>query len=112
MNTRLANVKKLLKEKKLDAVLVSSQPNIFYLTHFSHFSETEREAFLLITNMHNYILTDKRYTHAVQTHVKDFELLEFFYGHGFTDWMKRIAEEDQIRALGVEENNLTVDEYK
>lgn len=111
MNQRLQKLKELIKQESLDAALISSVPNIIYLTNFNHFSPAEREAFLLITQKANYIITDKRYTHAVQTHVKDFKLLEIFYGHGFKEWVKQIAEEEHIQRLGIEENNLTYGEY-
>ena len=49
MNPRLAKLKKLLAEKSLDAGLISSVPNIIYLTDFTHFSSEERDGYLLIT---------------------------------------------------------------
>ena len=41
--------------KKSDAILISSVPNIIYLTGFSAFSEIEREAFVLLTKNKKYI---------------------------------------------------------
>jgi Xaa-Pro aminopeptidase len=101
-----------MNEEKLDAVLISSTPNIIYLTNFNHFYEEEREGFLLITKKNNYILTDKRYTHAVQKHVKNFTLCEIAYMHGFKDWIKKIFSEENVKTLGVEENNITIKEQK
>jgi len=112
MSDRLSRLKKILKENNLDAALISSLPNIMYLTDFTHFYDEEREAFLVITQKNNYILTDKRYTHAVQKYVKNFELREIFYGHGFADLMRQIAKDEKLTHLGIEEDNITYAEYK
>jgi Xaa-Pro aminopeptidase len=112
MLTRLSRLKKILKENNLDAVLISTLPNIEYLTDFTHFYDEEREAFLFITKNNQYILTDKRYTHAVKTYVKNFDLREIFYGHGFTQNMQQLADEENIKRIGIEEDNLTYAEFK
>ena len=72
MTKGLAKLKTILNSKNLDAVLISSIPNIIYLTDFAGFSKDEREAFLLITKNSQYIFTDGRYSHAVKTLVKGF----------------------------------------
>lgn len=66
MRDRLTRVHRKLQKQNLDALLVSSIPNITYLTGFSNFSIEEREAYLLITKTHAYIFTDPRYSKAVE----------------------------------------------
>jgi Xaa-Pro aminopeptidase len=109
---RLSSVRDLMKQKNLDAVLISSVPNIIYLTNFNHFYSEEREGFLVITKKNNYILTDKRYTEAVKKHVKGFTLCEIAYMQGFEYWIKTIVAKEHVKSLGVEENNLTIKEEK
>lgn len=112
MSTRLSRLRKLLKQNKLDAVLISTLSNIIYLTDFDHFYDEEREAFLLITQKSSYILTDKRYTHAVQEHVRGFTLRELFYGNGLAETMKDLAKQENIEILGVEDDDMSFSEYK
>ncbi len=112
MNSHISKLRALLKEQTLDAALISSAQNIIYLTDFSHFYNKEREAFLLITQKNNYIFTDKRYTHAVQTHIKDFILLEIFYGHKFSELLKKVIDDEKIASLGIEEDDITYREYR
>lgn len=112
INNRLSDLKKILNKNSLDAVLISSVSNIIYLTNFSHFTDLEREAYLLITKDHQYIFTDARYSHAVKTHVKNFQLLEISMQQSFIMYLQKLLKENKIKKLGLEENNLTVAEHK
>ena len=44
MTTSLVKLRKELAKNALDAILISSIPNIIYLTNYSGFSKEEREA--------------------------------------------------------------------
>jgi Xaa-Pro aminopeptidase len=112
MNQRLSKLKYLLQEKGLDAALISSVPNIIYLTNFAHFSTHEREAFLVITQAKNYIITDKRYSHAVRKHIENFELLELSSEHTIPHLIMEVVANENVKTLGIESNNLTVQEWK
>ena len=112
MNTRLSNFKKILISKSLDAALISSLSDIIYLTDFSHFTNVEREGFLLITQNHNYIITDGRYSHAVKSYLKDFTLLETSPANPFEKLLKEIIGKEKINTLGIDEDNITVSEHK
>lgn len=112
LTSRFANLQILLQKEQLDAALISSVPNIIYLTNFNHFFAEEREAFLLMTKNKNYILTDGRYTHAVQTHLNNFYLLEITRDNTFEKLLKRVIADENITILGIEENNLFVSEHK
>jgi Xaa-Pro aminopeptidase len=112
MNIRLQNLRQILKQHELDAALISSVPNIIYLTGITHFSKEEREAFVLITQTNQYIFTDARYTHAVRQLAADFTLKEIGHEHSFTQLLKEISDEEQITILGIETNNLTVFEHE
>jgi len=112
MSTRINNLKNLFPKNSIDATLISSPHNILYLTNFSHFYHTEREAFLLITQKNQYILTDGRYTDAVKKHIKNFQLLEISPQNPFENTIKNIIEKEKILSLGIETNNITVAEHK
>jgi len=111
MDNRLTKATSLLQKNHLDAMLVSSIPNITYLTNYSGFSSIEREAYLLITKNNSYILTDGRYTEAVRD-VVGFTLLEISSTKPLKDLLLELATKHKIKRLGIEENNLTVSEYK
>lgn len=112
MNDRLSKLKSSMAKHRLDATLISSLPNITYLTNFSHFSKDEREAFLFLTNDKQYILTDGRYSEAVKALVRDFELIEISPKLTFEKALKNLAKKHNIKKVGIEENNLTVREHK
>ena len=90
--------------------LISSIPNIIYYTGYSGFSETEREAFLLITKKRKFIITDSRYSQDLKK-IKGFEVFEIpakrFLKNGHSQILKKL----RIKQLGIEANNLTVSEY-
>lgn len=108
-----------MSKKCLDAALVSSVPNITYLTTclparqgYSGFSSEEREAFLLITKNQQYIITDGRYSEAVHKTIKNFELIERTSDFPFEEILKDLAKKLKIKRVGFEENNITVSEHK
>lgn len=109
---RLSALRNLIQQNKLDAVLISSTSQIIYLTNFSHFSEIEREAFLLVTKTSQYIFTDARYSQAVRTILKNFNLQEISMEQPLTTLLQTIVDEEKIKNLGIEENNVTVREYQ
>lgn len=111
MNLRNGYIKQLLTKQYLDSILVSSVPNITYLTNYPNFSKVEREAFLLITENNRYIFTDGRYTTAVKKYVKNFEVVEISSSYSFYNALEEIINKNDIKSLGLEESNITVIEY-
>ena len=111
MSDRLTNAKNMLRDKSVDALLVSSIPNIIYLTEFSYFTPIEREGFLLITKKQNYILTDGRYSHAVKKYIKNVILLEISSKNSLEDLLTQTFLKEQIKTVGIELHDLSVNEY-
>ena len=112
MNDRLSKILSSMTKQRHDAVLISSIPNIIYLTGFSHFSQHEREAYLLITKNENYILTDGRYSEAVKSIIKNFKLIEISSKLSFEKALKVLASKHRIRRVGFDHHNITVAEHK
>jgi len=110
VNNKTIKLKHFLKEG-LDAVLISSVSNIVYLTGYCGFSYLQREAFLVITNKENYLITDGRYSEAVAD-IPGFELLEVSSTRRLEHIFKYLSEEKKIKKIGIEENNITVAENK
>jgi Xaa-Pro aminopeptidase len=107
-NKRLQKAKESLG-KNFDAILISSIPNIIYLTNFNGFSNEEREAYLLLTKNNNYIFTDGRYAETVNK-LKDFKLIETSPSKNFQQALKEIVKKEKIKKLAIEENDIKVTE--
>src|SRR5258708_7761848 len=112
MINRLRKINSLLQEKNLDAILISSVPNIFYLTDFSNFSSEEREAYVLITKDKQYVFTDGRYIDAVKKEVQNFLFHEITAQTPFIKHLTTIVKQTNIKTIGFEETNITYWEYK
>lgn len=100
-----ARVKRLqikLKEKELNAFLVSAGSSRFYLTGWQGDAES---GFLLITPREKYLITDSRYTeHA--TNLTDFQIIESNDGIGPT--LAKLAQLHKIKRLGFESHDISV----
>lgn len=107
---RIQQLKKLIAQKNLDAVLISEVSNIEYLTGYSNFSRDEREAYIFMGKNFAYIITDGRYSEAIKREVPHLTLFERGYQKRVEHLFKKHQKE--IKNLGVEEDNLTVSEHK
>jgi len=109
MTSRLNSLRRLITDNSLDAVLISSQPIISYLTGYHGFSDTEREAFLLITPKTTLLLTDTRYSEATTTAVPHFTTRLLNAENPLSSHIKKVVHASGI--IGFEPDNLTVAEY-
>lgn len=107
---RVQSLKEKFKKEKLDAVFISSVSDITYLTGYSNFSKEEREAYLLIGENFQYIVTDGRYSETIKKEVPHLVLFE--RGHDKSEEELFKKHQKEIKKLGIEEDNLTVSEYK
>jgi len=105
----LKNIRQKLIDANLSAVFVSSVANITYLTGYANFSKDEREAYLLIGKDFGYLITDGRYTEAVKKQVMHLSIFDRGQGRSTKELFKKHKE---IKTLGIEEDNLTVQEFK
>lgn len=101
-----------MKNKRQEAKLISSVKNIEYLTNLYFFSETEREAFLIISENKKFLVTDRRYSEEARKKTKDIEIIENGALNFITSVAKDFFKKNYIRTVGYEENNLTAWEYK
>lgn len=98
-------------EQKLDGIFISSVSNIAYLSGYANFSTMEREAYIFIGKNFAYIITDERYSEAIKREVPHLELFQRGGGGKSTeDLLKKHKKE--IKKLGIEEDNLTVSEFR
>ncbi len=109
---KILKVRRFLQKHHTDAVLISSLPNIIYLTSYSGFSYKERDAYLLITMDEGYLFTNPLYFDEVKTLVKDFQIFEINKKNPFTKLLAKLLKEKNIQNLGIEGDNLTLMEYQ
>ena len=107
---RVKNLKKKMLDEKLEAVLISSVTNINYLTGYSNFSKDDREAYIFIGKNFEYIITDARYSQAIKKEVPHLKLFQRAGGKSTEELF--LKHKKEIKSLGIEEDNLTVGEYK
>jgi Xaa-Pro aminopeptidase len=107
---RIVNFKKLLKTKNLDGFIVTNPINIFYLTGFIGFSQTEREAMLVFSKKVT-LITARLYQNEAQK-VQSKNLSIFIANE-----RNEIKSQIQIllknaKRVGFEENDLKFSEHK
>lgn len=112
MDSQLALLRKHLKEKSLDALFISSLPNIAYLTGYAKFSAQDRDAFVLITQNSQYIFTHGIYKEDVKKNVKNFTLIDIKRENPISTAVKNLIDEHGIKKLGFEAFDLKVSEYE
>lgn len=111
MEERIKHLQQILIDQKLDAILISAVPNIYYLTEYGGFSSDERDAYLFITRESAYLMTNALYIHAVRESVKHFEIIEQSRDNPLKDILSKIIAKEKVKVCGFEDANLTVAEY-
>ena len=100
-----------LKELKLDALFVSGQENVTYLTGVSGLSASEREAFLLITPDQAYLLAFST-TIGMYKQIKGFKPIEISIDYSLSQAINDVVRVQKISVLAFEKNNLSYAEYE
>lgn len=108
---RTVKLQKTLIKQKLDALIVTSNASISYITGYHNFSMDEREAYLLITPDDALILTDRRYTSEVKNIVKHFKVIEINTQNTFPAAVAQFTNRHQLKNAGFEDYSLTAAEY-
>lgn len=98
---RINKIRKIMEQNKLDAFLVSSKPNIFYLSGF-----TGTTGKVLITKEKQYFLTDFRYISQANKQCLGFEIVDV--GYLYAENMEKLINNGVV---GFEGNVMTYDEY-
>ncbi len=107
--SRTNKIQKIIIENDIKALLISSSKNIFYLTGVL-LSEVEREGYLLITQKHLYLFTDKRYTGGIKA--KFLNVIEISREKKFVECLKNILKSEKIKSLYFEMYNLKYLEFE
>jgi Xaa-Pro aminopeptidase len=104
ISPRIDALRSNLGEHKLDAILVSSLPNIRYLSGF-----TGSHALCLLTSSNQFLLTDGRYVQQARSEVTEFQT-RFSSGSLF-ELMRAKKIAANLRRVGYESQTMTVAEF-
>lgn len=108
---RIEKVREVLKQKNLGAILVSSPSNIAYLLKYFGFSHHEQDAFLLVGKKSIYLITNPLYSNAFSKN-REFELLITNSENRFPTLLEKIVKKEKIVRLGIEEENISIKEFR
>jgi len=108
--SRIEKIRTLLKDQNLDALFVTNESNIFYLTGISSFSPRERDASVLLTKQNLYLFTDARYTEALKDN-SDFTVCQIRSKSEIFSQLNKKVEQEKIKTLGFEEENILLSEF-
>jgi len=107
-------MQKLLKN--LDALLITNQTNVRYLTGFVGMAENEREAYCLVTASGIYLITSPLYAEYAKNlvlHTKrgsNYPIIQLS-NKPINKTLTKLIASNSVKKLGFEENNLIVAEY-
>ena len=100
VETRLKKVRELLKEKDLDALLITGRANVFYLSLFK-----STNACILLTREDNYLLTDARYIDRAK-YLEPLLRIKLVR-ESLTKELKGLFEELRLEIIGYEKDEVT-----
>lgn len=112
MQNNINVIQNRLKEHKFDALFVSDQYNVTYLTGFYGFSAGEREAFLFITRKSATLLTFPTYYGMYENGGEEFSTVCITADIRLSDHLRKISKQENIRRIGFEQDNLTISELQ
>src|SRR5689334_17148693 len=105
---RLAKLRKQMAHKHLDALLVSSLPNVQYLTGFSSSEPGSGAAF--ITGSRSILFTDSRYDLQAHEEVRESDVM-IVKGGAFLNAMKQARKARESR-IGFESDSITYGQFQ
>lgn len=114
MQIRLQKVRDILIRENFNAILISTPANITYLTEFKFAMNEDREGFIVVTPKNQYIISSQLYKDEFLQKASNFEFLEISSAtrKSVKEHLKDIVENENIKNLGFEKDNLTFEEYE
>lgn len=107
---RLKKVQNKLKQKQIDALLVSNYYNLFYLSGFSGLSKEEREAWIFISQDEGYFFTDGRYRLSISENLP-FEVKTINSAREVFAFIGAHFQKYRLKTLAIEADDLKLNEY-
>jgi Xaa-Pro aminopeptidase len=100
-------IKEIMKEKQVDAVLVSERYNMNAISRFSNDTGV-----LYISDSRKVLLTDSRYSTQAREESVGFEVVEVAGEKNYDWYLAEFVKADQVKRLGFEEDVLTVASFR
>jgi len=100
MNNRVNKLRTKLKEKDIDAILITQAENRYYLSGF-----LGSAGYLIISQDKAVLATDFRYTEQAASQAPDFEILEI--KNGIDKWLPPLLAEFKVEKLGFESSHVS-----
>lgn len=101
MNLRLKRLFQAFDKKEIDALLVSSWPNVTYLSGFKG-----TESWILVSPKGLYFITDSRYSEQAKNEAKGFEVI-LRDKHSVSQIVADLAKKDSLGRIGFEASIVT-----
>lgn len=111
MQNRIHNTRQILKEEGIDALLISSNLNIAYLTGFTGFDQYERGGYAFLTQNKLYLFANSLYAEETRNNAKNTEVIPLTRDQKLIPSFQKIINQGKIKTVGFEAN-LTYSEYK
>jgi Xaa-Pro aminopeptidase len=102
---RLKRLRQAMKEKEIEALLITNPLNRRYLSGF-----TGTAGYLLISETAAYLLTDGRYTEQAKNQATQFEVIS--RSERVLETVADLLQQERVSTLGFESDHLTVAEYQ
>ncbi|OGG27003.1 hypothetical protein A2960_02555 [Candidatus Gottesmanbacteria bacterium RIFCSPLOWO2_01_FULL_39_12b] len=112
MIERIAKLRQKFKGNQLEALFITNQYNVCYLTGFTGLSPNERESFLFITATQASLLTFPTYYGLFKEGGSGFQTLSITGSKRLVDHLNEIIGTEKIKIVGFEKQNLTVGELE
>jgi Xaa-Pro aminopeptidase len=106
VNLPIKNIFAKLEQRNLDSIIISSSPNISYLTGFK-----SRDAYLLVSKKENIYITDSRYTEEVKRSIKISAVIKKSGTLAF-ETIADACRNLNLKRIGFEERYLPFAEYR
>lgn len=110
MLSRLQKIQKILHSFSLDALFVSNQDNVTYLTGLAGLAANEREAFLLITKKKVFLFTFATCFGLYKNKNRYLSALNLSTSQKLTTYLTEIVQKENLETIGFEKNHLTLSE--
>ncbi|MBI2612120.1 aminopeptidase P family protein [Candidatus Gottesmanbacteria bacterium] len=111
MNPSLSQLQEKLHHLNLDALFISDQYNVSYLSLFTGLSPNEKEGFLFITKNKIFLLTFSTY-YGLFRQRDDLHCLCITPQTRLSHHLDKICRQEEIKRIGFEKTNLTVSELE
>lgn len=110
MQNSINQIQEELKSQKIDALFITNQYNVTYLTGFSGLSPNEREAFLFITAQTAVLLTFPTYFGLYEKGRDSFSTVCITASKRLTAHIGQIVTDGNVKIIGFEADSLTISE--